>query len=140
MGSGGLHGSEGGRRLGVSRIYRPGDDVGPLDEWPLDNPASDYRVTRGDPRTFGRLDAGGPGHVTRTGIWRCTAGALDCTEQGDEMFTVLAGRCRLTDRATGDAVDLTKGDTFFVRDGSRVTWDVSETLTKVFFGHMASGY
>ena len=124
----------------MNRIYRPGDDVGALEHWPLDNPASDYRVTRGNPRTFGRIDAGGPGHTTRYGIWRCTAGAFDCTEQGDEMFTVLAGRCRLADHASGKAVDLVAGDTYFLHDGSRVTWDVAEDVTKVFFGYLARGY
>jgi len=120
--------------------YHPGDDVGPLDPWPFDNPASDYRITRGTPRSSGRIDAGGPGHPTRYGIWRCTAGAVECTEQGDELFTVLSGRCRLIDHAGGTVTDLKPGDTHFVRDGTRVTWDVAEDVTKVFFGHMAAGY
>lgn len=121
-------------------ILRPGDDVGPLEDWPLDNPASDYRVVRGDPRTSGRIDAGGPGHSTRQGIWRCTEGAFDCTEQGDELMTVLEGRCRITWLGSGEARDLRPGDTFFIRDGARVRWDVSETLTKVFFAHKPGGY
>jgi hypothetical protein len=120
--------------------YAPGDDVGPLEAWPLDNPASDYVIRRGTPRTFGRIDAGGPGHVTRFGIWRCTTGAFECTEQGDELMTVLSGRCRLTDHGTGEMRDLAAGDSLFIRDGSRVTWDVSEDLTKVFFGCKAGGY
>ena len=120
--------------------YTHGMDVGPLEDWPFDNPASDYRITRGTPRASGRIDAGGPGHPTRTGIWRCTAGAVECTEQGDELFTILSGRCRLIDHATGTATDLAPGDSFFVRDGTRVTWDVTEDVTKVFFGHKPGGY
>jgi uncharacterized cupin superfamily protein len=120
--------------------YRPGDDVGPLVHWPLDNPASDYVVRAGDPKTSGRIDAGGPGHVTRTGIWRCTRGALDCTEQGDELMTVLSGRGRIVDHATGTVTELATGDSCFLRDGCRVTWDIDEDLTKVFFGHKADGY
>ena len=120
--------------------YAPGADVGALEEWPLDNPASDYVIRFGAPRTYGRLDAGGPGHPTRFGIWRCTPGAFDCTEQGDEMMTILSGCCRLTDHATGEVRDLTGGDSLFVRDGSRVTWDVREELTKVFFGQKPGGY
>lgn len=119
---------------------RPGDDVGPLEVWALDNPTSDYRITRGAPVTSGRVDAGGAGHTTRYGIWRCTAGALDCTEQGDELFMVLSGRCRLIDHASGEIIDLAPGDSYFVRDGARVTWDVKEDLTKVFFGCKAGGY
>lgn len=120
--------------------YKPGDDVGPLEDWPLDNPASNYVIRRGDPRTSGRIDAGGPGHATRFGIWRCTPGAFDCTEQGDELMTILAGRCRLINHDTGEARDLAPGDSLFVHDGSRVTWDVSEEVTKVFFGCKAGGY
>ncbi len=121
-------------------LYRPGDDVGPLEHWPLDNPVSDYRIVAGNPQTFGRLDAGGPGHVTRRGIWRCTEGTFDCTEQGDEMMTMLAGRCRITDLASGEVVELVTGDTFFTRDGARVRWDVQEQVTKAFFAHKPDGF
>lgn len=120
--------------------YAPGGDVGPLEEWAMNAPESGYVVLRGAPRTFGRLDAGGPGHETRFGIWRCTPGAFECTEQGDELMTILAGRCRLTDHGTGETRALEAGDSLYVRDGSRVTWDVSETLTKVFFGRKPGGY
>ena len=120
--------------------YQPGDDVGALEFWAFDNPASDYRVTRGDPKTYGRIDQGGPGHTTRYGIWRCTEGALDCTEQGDELMTVLSGHCRIIRHDDGVIRDLGPGDTLFVQDGARVTWDVSEEVTKVFFGDKADGF
>lgn len=120
--------------------YTPGDDVGPLEDWPFDNPLSDYVIKQGGPRASGRIDAGGPGHATRTGIWRCTKGVFDCTEQGDELMTILAGRCRLTDLTTGVTTDLGAGDSLFVRNGSRVTWDIIEDVTKVFFGHKPDGF
>ena len=120
--------------------YTPGDDVGPLEDWPFDNPLSDYVIKQGDPRASGRIDAGGPGHATRTGIWRCTKGVFDCTEQGDELMTILAGRCRLTDLTTDVTTDLGAGDSLFVRNGSRVTWDIIEDVTKVFFGHKPDGF
>jgi len=106
--------------------YRPGADVGLLEDWSFDNPASNYRIVRGAPKTSGRLDAGGAGQTTRYGIWRCTVGAFECTEQGDELMSL--------------TTELSEGDSYFVRDGSRVTWDVSEDLTKVFFGHRSDGY
>ena len=62
---------------------------GPLTPWPFDNPESDYVIREGTPKASGRLDAGGPGHPTRLGIWHCTKGIFDCTEQGDEMMTIL---------------------------------------------------
>ncbi|MEX0283251.1 MAG: cupin domain-containing protein [Paracoccaceae bacterium] len=120
--------------------YVPGQDVGPLEDWPFDNPLSDYVIKEGDPRASGRMDAGGVGHTTRTGIWRCTKGVFECTEQGDELMTVLSGRCRLIDMQSGEVNDLGPGDSLFVRDGSRVTWDVSEDVTKVFFGHKPGGF
>jgi uncharacterized cupin superfamily protein len=120
--------------------YKPGDDVGPLEYWPFDGPESDYVITSGAPKTYGRIDAGGPGHTTRYGIWRCTKGAFECTEQGDELMTVLSGRCRLIQHDAGKTVDLGPGDTLFVQNGKRVTWDVSEDITKVFFGRKADGY
>jgi len=120
--------------------FRPGDDVGPLEPWPFDNPASGYVIRRGSPRASGRIEAGGPGRATRFGIWRCSPGTFECTEQGDELMTVLTGRCRITDHATGVAVDLGPGDSLFVRDGARVTWDVREEVTKVFFGSRPGGF
>jgi uncharacterized cupin superfamily protein len=55
-------------------------------------------------------------------------------------MTILSGKCRLIQHDTGQSIDLGPGDSLFVRDGKRVTWDVSEDITKVFFGHKASGY
>lgn len=120
--------------------YTPGDDVGALEDWPFDNALSDYRILDGTPRASGRLDAGGPGEATRMGIWRCTPGRFACTEQGDELMMILAGRCCLINHTSGEETDLGSGDSLFVRDGSRVTWDISEETTKVFFGHKSGGY
>jgi len=120
--------------------YKPGDDLGPLENWPFDNPLSDYRIKEGQPKASGRMDAGGPDHTTRTGIWRCTKGVFECTEQGDELMTILSGRCRLIDMASGHINNLETGDSLFVRDGSRVTWDIIEDVTKVFFGHKPHGF
>ncbi|MDQ2092320.1 cupin domain-containing protein [Marimonas arenosa] len=120
--------------------YKPGDDVGELEDWPFDNPLSDYQIKEGSPRASGRMDAGGPGQTTRTGIWRCTKGVFECTEQGDELMTILSGRCRLIDMTTGQISELEPGDSLFVRNGSRVTWDIFEDVTKVFFGHKSDGF
>ena len=121
-------------------LYRPGDDVGPLDDWYFDFAESGYRFFCGVPCASGRLDAGGPGHVTRSGIWRCTAGTFECTEQGDELMILLRGRCCITDHATGETGSLEAADTYMIRDGTRVTWDIQEDVTKVFFAHKAGGY
>lgn len=122
------------------RRYPAGADVGALEHWPFDNPASDYVIRKGAPAAFGRLDAGGPGEPMRAGIWRCTEGVFECTEQGDELMTILAGRCRIIDHATDEAHDLRPGDTFLSRDGARVTWEIFEEVTKVFLGSKPGGF
>ncbi len=120
--------------------YKPGDDVGVLQDWPFDNPASAYVIKQGAPRASGRIDAGGPGHDTRFGIWKCTKGVFECTEQGDELMTILSGCCRITNHADGRVSTLHPGDSVFMRDGSRVTWDIVEDVVKVFFGQKNGGY
>ena len=119
---------------------KPGDDPGPLEDWPFDNPLSDYEIVRGAPAASGRLFSGGSGHVSRYGVWRCTAGAVACTEQGDELFMILSGRCTVIDHDTGMETPLAPGDSYYMRDGQRVTWDVAEDVTKVFFGCKPDGY
>jgi uncharacterized cupin superfamily protein len=120
--------------------YTSGDEVGPLQEWPFENPLGDYCILDGEPKASGRIDSGGPGHMTRSGIWHCTKGIFDCTEQGDELMTILSGRCQVTDKSSGVMFELSKGDSLFVCDGKRVTWDIIEDITKVFFGHKSDGY
>ena len=103
-----------------------------LEAWPFDNPASDYRILRGEPRASGRLDYGGNESGSRLGIWSCTEGAFECTELGDELQTIISGRLVLT-RVGGESIECGPGDTLFTRRGERVVWDIRETVTKVFF-------
>ncbi len=116
--------------------YEIDGDISGLQPWPFDNPDSDYRILRGDPRASGRIDAGGNDQGCRLGIWSCTEGAFECTELGDELQTILAGRLTLT-RADGESVEAGPGDSIFTRRGERVVWDIHETVTKVFFTHLA---
>ncbi len=74
------------------------------------------------------------------GIWRCTRGKVECTEIGDELMTILTGHVRLIDVDDGTVSELGPGDSLFSRDGKRVIWDVTEDVTKVFFGHKANGF
>lgn len=103
-----------------------------LEPWPFDNPASDYRILRGDPRASGRLDHGGNDAASRLGIWSCTEGAFECTELGDELQTIISGRLILT-RVGGESIECGPGDSIFTRKGERVVWDIQQEVTKVFF-------
>ena len=107
-------------------------DPDDLEPWPFDNPQSDYRILRGDPRASGRLDAGANEGPWRLGIWACSEGAFECTELGDELQTVVRGRLRLT-RVGGETIECGPGDSIFTRKGERVVWDIQEDVIKVFF-------
>ena len=56
------------------QIYTPGTEIGVLQPWPFDNPESNYKILFGAPAASGRIDTGGAGYTTRSGLWRCTAG------------------------------------------------------------------
>ncbi|MEP4198096.1 MAG: cupin domain-containing protein [Aliishimia sp.] len=120
--------------------YKLGDEIDNLQHWPFDAPASAYQILSGTPRASGRIDAGGDGHTTRFGIWRCSTGAFKCTEQGDELMTILSGRCRVINHTSGQTCELAAGDSLFMRDGSRVTWEIFEEVTKVFHGYKKDGF
>ena len=122
------------------QIYKPGAEIGVLQPWPFDNPESNYKILSGAPAASARIDTGGAGSTTRSGIWRCTEGAFECTEQGDELMTLLSGRCHLTDQSTGKSHELGAGDSLFMPDGHRVTWEIMQEVTKVFFGNKPGGF
>jgi uncharacterized cupin superfamily protein len=120
--------------------FDPQTPIGPLEDWPFDAPESAYEIIEGAPRASGRYIQGGPGHQTRTGIWRCTKGVFSCIEQGDELMTVLSGSGTLTNATTGEVVTLIPGRSVFVRDGMRAVWRIDEDLTKVFHAYKRTGY
>ncbi|CAB9505162.1 Protein of unknown function (DUF861) [Seminavis robusta] len=137
--------SEAGADIGKSLpmiLFRPGMDVGELEDWPFENPKSDYVVHTNEggktPRASGRIDSSTP--TSRVGIWKCTQGKFECTEQGDELMTILSGVVTVTNIGSGQAVTLKEGDSMFSRDGSRVLWDIQEDVTKVFYGSKPDGY
>ena len=114
-------------------------DVGDLNDWPFDNPASNYVIHDGTaPRASGRIDHATA--MTRTGIWKCTVGKMECTEQGDELMTVLNGKVEVTDVKTGQVVQMGPGDSMKIFDGQRLIWNVIEDVTKVFHGFKQDGY
>ncbi|MBU12467.1 MAG: hypothetical protein CML59_07160 [Rhodobacteraceae bacterium] len=106
----------------------------------LITPKAIIKFCPGRPPHRAVLIRGGAGYTTRSGIWRCSTGAFECTEQGDELMTFLSGRCHLTDQSTGKSHVLGAGDSLFMPDGHRVTWDIIQEVTKVFFGNKSSGF
>ena len=112
--------------------YAKNDLPDGLEPWPFENPASNYKILRGDPRASGRLDHGANEGPNRLGIWSCTEGAFECTELGDELQTIIRGQLTLT-RVGGESIACGPGDSIFTRKGERVIWDIHEDVTKVFF-------
>ena len=45
---------------------------------------------------------------------------------------MLAGRATLTNEATGESITLKAGDHFFIEFGQTITWEVLETVRKVY--------
>jgi uncharacterized cupin superfamily protein len=69
---------------------------------------------------------------TRLGVWECTAGSFDTTKDGiTEAQHIVAGRATLHS-ADGTSVDLRPGVTIVTPDGWRGSWEVHETVRKVF--------
>ena len=103
-----------------------------LNPWPFEGEASNYEIIRGNPQASGRIDLGTNEGQHRMGIWSCTEGAFACTELGDELQTVISGQLTIT-RDDGETIECGPGDSIFTRKGERLTWDIKQTVTKVFF-------
>jgi uncharacterized cupin superfamily protein len=114
------------------RQYPVNSIINDLESWPFEGADSNYEIVSGNPQASGRFDLGAGNAQHRMGIWSCTEGVFTCTEQGDELQTVISGRLLLT-RANGESIECGPGDSIFTRKGERVTWDIKETVTKVFF-------
>lgn len=72
-------------------------------------------------------DAGG-----RSGIWECTPGSFDSARNGDtELMHFLAGAGTIT-TADGTVHDIRPGVVLVAPDGWRGTWDIRETVRKVY--------
>lgn len=112
--------------------------IGDLEPWPFEGTASNYKIVSGNPRASGRFDLGTANGQHRMGIWSCSEGIFTCTEQGDELQTIISGRLILTDEG-GESIECGPGDSIFTRKGERVTWDIKEAVTKVFFTYNSDG-
>jgi len=114
------------------RKYPSNKIISDLQSWPFEGEASNYEIIRGNPQASGRLDLGTNEGQHRVGIWSCTEGAFTCTELGDELQTVISGQLTIT-REDGESIECGPGDSIFTRKGERLTWDIKQAVTKVFF-------
>ena len=68
-----------------------------------------------------------------TGVWECAPSILEIDSYPvHEVMTVLAGSVTITDNDTDRSATFTAGDTFFIEKGTRLTWEITETLRKYY--------
>ncbi|CAN5595746.1 cupin domain-containing protein [soil metagenome] len=68
----------------------------------------------------------------RSGIWECTPGSFASTRNGDtELMHFLSGAGTIT-AADGTVHDIRPGVVLVAPDGWRGTWDIRETVRKVY--------
>lgn len=106
---------------------------------PSGDPESDHprpeRLIRGNPlrETWNRVDDTLPAGQVFCGVWRCEPGhwriAMGPTER--ELFTVLAGRCRVHD-ALGGFVEAGPGEGIYIPPGFEGAFEVLQPLTKTY--------
>ena len=68
-----------------------------------------------------------------TGVWECAPSILEIDSYPvHEVMTVLAGSVTITDNDADRSATCPAGDTFFIEKGTRVTWEITETLRKYY--------
>jgi len=98
-----------------------------------------YSNIKGSPTASIRFDQGQPDSKHRLGVWMCTPGSFSCIEKGDELQTLLEGSLTLI-LEDGSEHQFGPGDSFFTEKGERVTWQINETVKKVYFTHDVDGH
>jgi uncharacterized protein len=89
------------------------------------------RVLEGDVRVSMRVDFQQDGLTA--GIFEVTRGKVEIVFPFTEHATVLEGQVTLTD-ASGQSHTYKPGDSYFIRQGERIVWDVpTPRLRKSFF-------
>ena len=89
------------------------------------------KVLEGTPEIFARVDFSANGMTA--GLFMSTRGRIEVTFPFTEHATILEGEVTLTDQA-GQQHLYKPGDSYFIKQGAVVTWDVkSERVIKSFF-------
>ncbi len=89
------------------------------------------KVLEGKPEIFARVDFNANGMMA--GLFMSTRGRIEVTFPFTEHATILEGEVTLTDQ-TGQTHTYRPGDTYFIKQGSVIIWDVkSERVIKSFF-------
>jgi hypothetical protein len=79
------------------------------------------RVLEGNPEIFARIDYSRNG--TTAGLFKATTGKIEILFPFTEHATILEGEVTLTDE-TGQSHTYKAGDSYFIRQGQVIVWDV----------------
>lgn len=69
--------------------------------------------------------------ITEVGIWKCAPGPSRWIFETNESITVLSGRMTATEDG-GEPVEITAGDSAVFAKGWTGTWDIHDTVLKVY--------
>ena len=107
------------------------EDWGPLDEaLPISGPISGPN-SGGEPmHTWGTTLWTGEGGQ-EAGAWECTAGPSRWSLENNEFVYILSGRMTVTPDG-GEPAEIKAGDIAVFPNGWRGTWDIHETVRKVY--------
>ncbi|WNG13960.1 cupin domain-containing protein [Cystobacter fuscus] len=113
-------------------VYSPDDTIDQSTLAPLGAPESlGGRVLQGSPTLSARIDYSAQGLTA--GIFKATTGRIEITFPFTEHATILVGEVTMTDES-GQSRTFKKGDSYFIRQGQVVLWDVrTPYVIKSFF-------
>jgi hypothetical protein len=94
------------------------EDWGPLDE------------ATGDPMQTAGVELWSAGDASG-GVWQCTAGPSHWTLETNEVIHLVAGRMTVTPDG-GEPTEISAGDVAVFPLGWSGTWDIHETVRKVY--------
>ena len=98
-----------------------------LDPWPLPESV----ITGGDPRAEGRFLWQSEDKRLGNGVWTCAPGSFNWDYTWDETIYLVEGEVTIADQ-DGNSNTYSAGDLFFVRVGTKSTWEVTKAVRKVF--------
>lgn len=114
-------------------VYRPAAPEQGLEPLPpLSESYPTIEILSGDPRQSGRVDVSDQEGALFAGVWECTQGSFRYEYTFTELATILKGSIAVTDSG-GVRHELGVGDSFLVRQGETVTWEVLEDMRKSYF-------
>lgn len=115
----------------IRRIAGPAADEPILESW---GPPS--HIIAGRPMVSGANVLASYNGAFSVGVWQCTPGKWRVTYAQDELSVMLAGRLLITD-PDGKSRRFGAGDSFAVPAGFRGTWEVMETVRRIFAVHQS---